>query len=1172
MMQRAVETCCLCGSEQGTACVCGLRFCSKCLVPLRVPVRKPGQCSCAVIATALQRGIYRPGDKAAVLKRQTLLLNCNRLGQAGRFLVLAELMGVEAVTDTLLGFMMEVIAAQLREILRPAITAEQIGFVHGRHSNITGYLIERVAKAHADQCREHVSYCPVFPPNTPNPTMRPSPLIGYLSGTLDNADLLRGVLTDAKEETWLILGRKEYEQRRVRRSDDLLDNFSERKRLLIREGTPQQQAESIIELNIDILVLTAFPDGEIEHILSSNPARHTLNWRAMSGSLTDLCQYTITGDSGHDADSRTIQVGFDQPVRLTSLPSSSGKSADNRPDKAKVGLPTAGFVVMFPGFLVQVDRFSLWTWMQLVAGLDASFLVLTAETVGMVAPVNRWVKEFADCHSPFAISRVLLLAWEGHDVHCARIGHSSLCVATLNPMQSSYFSAAVLAEGIGLLVLSGTGSADVRASGLGALLIAKNADDFVQKGHAWASQSRNANSFLCNQREQGVGYFARDRVSTALHKQYRELHAGETPARLDEAVEAPPVYEDDVTARFTRIKNEIGEERLNKVMFYKPYFERILHYLEGEGIKFLGLAGIGGSAYVLRGVLTRDIASGNRSGKFVAVKIARQFQRLSTVHNSSVLRDGAHGNTMADRMRGSRFWSQLVPKPLYVLFDGRSFIGFTEPTEANHVIVFSVFDYVAHRFEDSLVPLARGWRENGVATNDLVLLCQELFLGIWHAHRNGLFIGDIKPENIGQTQDGKVVFWDTGHGRCGAPKEGDGFGKKSTPLGLMRRNSTCHFSKDGSNPRGDANLYRAKGQGRVSRKLPFMFLTKQDMQLGNERSQHGGRGLGRLGNGTYTYYDCKAAEERAEAAREDPDAACDDEDDAADDVFQGHRVVLQLFNQVDWTHPDKWERQATAAAASGDPRTMLEFLKSGTLGTPLQPLMLQRFAEFLALGLGPRGLRPRLIDQMTHLALTMPIYPPEDEQDILNGRGVAFPGGTAGHVYAAIKQDWRELQIPSTRVLLEPVGKDKEGCMGAGLQAVNSMKDKDFAGFYCGTMRGASTGVMDTFPSRFGVSVRSVQDKFSIDGFMGTTLTLQWLKDHQATGVFMNAGDWQGGPKSNVFMDRNRAWTDPATGIVWIPMYCTCDIPAGDFLRWRYRPVDGEGGVYTFNTEVQSVI
>jgi hypothetical protein len=46
--------------------------------------------------------------------------------------------------------------------------------------------------------------------------------------------------------------------------------------------------------------------------------------------------------------------------------------------------------------------------------------------------------------------------------------------------------------------------------------------------------------------------------------------------------------------------------------------------------------------------------------------------------------------------------------------------------------------------------------------------------------------------------------------------------------------------------------------------------------------------------------------------------------------------------------------------------------------------------------------------------------------------------------------------------------------MGAGLrwQMVHAMKDKDFAGFYCGTKAGAfgGRGVMDTFPSRFGVS------------------------------------------------------------------------------------------------------
>jgi hypothetical protein len=113
---------------------------------------------------------------------------------------------------------------------------------------------------------------------------------------------------------------------------------------------------------------------------------------------------------------------------------------------------------------------------------------------------------------------------------------------------------------------------------------------------------------------------------------------------------------------------------------------------------------------------------------------------------------------------------------------------------------------------------------------------------------------------------------------------------------------------------------------------------------------------------------------------------------------------------------------------------------------------------------------------------------------------------------------------------------------------------------------------MDTFPSRYGVSIRSTQqkEKFSIDGFAGRKLTLQWLIDHQATGAFMNAGDWQGGPASNVRLDRHNAWTDPATGIVWIPMYAISDIVAGDFLRWKYSPVEGEGGFYTFKSAVQT--
>ncbi len=50
--------------------------------------------------------------------------------------------------------------------------------------------------------------------------------------------------------------------------------------------------------------------------------------------------------------------------------------------------------------------------MQLVAGLDRSVLVMTvtAESEGIVPHIEAWVKQFADLHGPFAISRVLLLA------------------------------------------------------------------------------------------------------------------------------------------------------------------------------------------------------------------------------------------------------------------------------------------------------------------------------------------------------------------------------------------------------------------------------------------------------------------------------------------------------------------------------------------------------------------------------------------------------------------------------------------------------------------------------------------------------------------------------------------------------------------------------------------
>jgi hypothetical protein len=78
-----------------------------------------------------------------------------------------------------------------------------------------------------------------------------------------------------------------------------------------------------------------------------------------------------------------------------------------------------------------------------------------------------------------------------------------------------------------------------------------------------------------------------------------------------------------------------------------------------------------------------------------------------------------------------------------------------------------------------------------------------------------------------------------------------------------------------------------------------MFLTARALDLGDQLSRQKGRGLGRLWDGTFTNYDCEAAEERAEAVKENSNASAVREREKEQDVFQAMRTILQVFNKVD---------------------------------------------------------------------------------------------------------------------------------------------------------------------------------------------------------------------------------------------------------------------------------
>ena len=164
------------------------------------------------------------------------------------------------------------------------------------------------------------------------------------------------------------------------------------------------------------------------------------------------------------------------------------------------------------------------------------------------------------------------------------------------------------------------------------------------------------------------------------------------------------------------------------------------------------------------------------------------------------------------------------------------------------VLLFSIFEGVGGRFEDVLECLTTEWIRvfrDGTVSNDLVLAYQEIFLALWHAHRNGLIVGDITAQNIGQNTHGKAVCWDLGHCICGPQKAGYAYGRPLGATRLQRRTSTYYFAQagqeDGINPLGDACLFKASGKDKT--KTTFQFLTARDLDRCEQLSREKGRFL-----------------------------------------------------------------------------------------------------------------------------------------------------------------------------------------------------------------------------------------------------------------------------------------------------------------------------------------
>ena len=200
---------------------------------------------CLAIAESLRPRVQKVYRMEGMARRQALMLNRDDLDMAATLLVLAAALALQPVIDTLLDVVMQSVTVQVQEGVRPSLTMEQIVVLHRLHHDVTDHLVQRIARLSGNQLREHALYAagaPRQPPTTVPTVMR----IGYLVGTLDNAGLARGALSNNKEEhdIWLIAG---VERCRNPSANNLVEQFLKNERLLELDGDKEQQARKVAE-------------------------------------------------------------------------------------------------------------------------------------------------------------------------------------------------------------------------------------------------------------------------------------------------------------------------------------------------------------------------------------------------------------------------------------------------------------------------------------------------------------------------------------------------------------------------------------------------------------------------------------------------------------------------------------------------------------------------------------------------------------------------------------------------------------------------------------------------------------------------------------------------------------------------------------------------------------
>jgi serine/threonine protein kinase len=569
------------------------------------------------------------------------------------------------------------------------------------------------------------------------------------------------------------------------------------------------------------------------------------------------------------------------------------------------------------------------------------------------------------------------------------------------------------------------------------------------------------------------------------------------------------------------------------------------------------------------GSFVNTICCRRKDGQRCALKMDKRSRHHTRIHNSPVVREGAILLRADTKLRNHPFRGML-PRPLFFLQNGTSFMFTTRADDRGRVICCLLCEFIDDDFKDVLNLHKANWQERGFFAESFRLdfLCP-MFLSMYYLHDNAFFNLDIKPGNFRRRKDGQVVYIDFGLGHCYLP----------APVGSAKQTTqqeTCLFNRKltsvieqeraaavGRKPCLQRGLLQCPKRKQGAKLMP---ISRSEIQAFDTRASI--HGLTNLGHGTKGFKDPDLVPDSPTLSTAKRWQSFSKRWASATDIYAAQRTVLYVLTKKREEALNDWDKRAIKAAKSGAHgfrKMLLDSLKPNV--EMQQPMAFERIVDLLTSGLKPDS-RLDMAKTVTHSMNTLPILPPEYEQALSRGEGLPLPGGNVQNLFnCPVEKFWGQ-ELPRLEFCIQPDG--AEGNMGIGVRALQDINVGDVIGAYVGD-KVSDIGrkyVSKVYPSRFQVSIRGkipllsreCVTKLACDAQLNATRDFEWALRNNVTGPFLNAAD-----DANCRLDRCSAWIDPDSGLLCMLMFCMKEIRQGDFLMWKYDPRAGVGSQLSFD-------